>query len=161
MEEIQYQISNDANGNPLEGGKYYTLHLPPDIPARNFWSIIVYDNHTRLMIRTDQPWPSVHRQRKDFMINHDGSADVWFGPKAPDGKENNWVQTIPAKGWNLIFRLYGPFEPCFNRTWRPGEVEEVKSIGSLVPAAQETVLGKYHKMPVDLELGSDDHVPHC
>ena len=52
--------------------------------------------------------------------------DVWFGPKAPAGMEKNWVETIPGKGWFMILRLYGPLEPWFNKTWRPGEIEEVK-----------------------------------
>jgi hypothetical protein len=28
----------------LDGGKTYKVTLPPHIPARAFWSIIVYDN---------------------------------------------------------------------------------------------------------------------
>ncbi len=75
------------------------------------------------MIQTDQQFPSVSSQNKDVLINKDGSVDVWFGPKAPAGMENNWVQTIPGKGWFMILRLYGPLEPWFNKTWRPGEIE--------------------------------------
>jgi hypothetical protein len=37
----------------------------------------------------------------------------------------HWVQTIPGRGWNMLFRLYGPLEPSFNKTWRVGEVELV------------------------------------
>ena len=48
---------------------------------------------------------------------------MWLGPKAPPGMESNWVQTIPGKGWFMILRLYGPLEPWFNKTWRPGEIE--------------------------------------
>jgi Protein of unknown function (DUF1214)/N-sulphoglucosamine sulphohydrolase, C-terminal len=61
-----------------------------------------------------------------FMSNPDGSVDIWYGPTAPAGHEANWVQTIPGKGWNTMLRLYGPLEPWFDRTWRPGEVELVK-----------------------------------
>ena len=46
-----------------------------------------------------------------------------FGPTAPNGKESNWGQTVPGKGWNTIFRLYGPLESWFDQTWRPGEIE--------------------------------------
>ena len=53
----------------------------------------------------------------------DGSIDVWFGPKAPEGKEPNWVQTAPGTGWNVVLRLYGALEPFFDQTWRPGEIE--------------------------------------
>jgi hypothetical protein len=47
-------------------------------------------------------------------------------PQSPAGKESNWVQTWPGKGWNVILRLYGPLQPWFDKTWRPGESEEVQ-----------------------------------
>ena len=31
--------------------------------------------------------------------------------------ENNWVQTIPGKGWFMILRLYGPLD---RGSTRPG-----------------------------------------
>jgi hypothetical protein len=115
--------SLDANGNPFDGSKTYKLHLPAHIPAKDFWSVIVYDTQTRSMLQTDQRFPSVSSQNQDLQVNADGSVDVYFGPKAPAGKESNWVQTIPGKGWFMILRLYGPLEPWFNQTWRPGEIE--------------------------------------
>jgi hypothetical protein len=33
--------------------------LPPNIPEKNFWSIILYDNQTRSMLQTGQPYPKV------------------------------------------------------------------------------------------------------
>jgi len=125
-EETQIIFSFDSNGSPLEGGKNYRLHLPPNIPASNFWSVIVYDKQTRLIISTDQPWPSVHSQCSKLFVNPDGSVDAWFGTKPPEGKMNNWIKTIPGKGWNMIFRLYYPMPSWFDKTWQPGEVEEVK-----------------------------------
>ena len=125
-EELQYIATYDANGKALDGSRNYKIHLPPDIPASNFWSVIVYDNQTRLIIRTDQPWPSVFSSSKKLVVNRDSSVDVWFGPKAPHGNENNWIKTIPGKGWNMILRLYYPLEPWFDKSWRPGEIEEVK-----------------------------------
>jgi len=63
------------------------------------------------------------RQPIRLKVNSYGSVDVWFGPEAPHGMENDWVPTIPGKRWFMILRLCGPRDPWFNQTWRPGEIE--------------------------------------
>lgn len=113
----------DAKGNALDGGKTYKLRLPPNVPVKDFWSIILYSDQTRSQIQTDQRYPSVSSQTKGLKLNQDGSIDVYFGPKAPAGMETNWVQTIPGQGWNTVLRMYGALQPWFDKTWRPGEVE--------------------------------------
>jgi hypothetical protein len=115
--------ARDSNGNPFDGGKNYKLRLPPNVPVKDFWSVILYSNQTRSMIQTDQRFPSASSQTKGLQTNPDGSIDVYFGPKPPPGKESNWVQTVPGRGWNVVLRMYGALEPWFNQTWRPGEVE--------------------------------------
>lgn len=74
----------------------------------------------------NQPFPSKNSKRDKLMTNADGSVDLYFGPKAPAGKEANWTQTVAGKGWFSILRLYGPLEPWFDKSWQPGEIEEVK-----------------------------------
>lgn len=117
--------AKDSKGAPLDGGKSYRLHLPPDIPIKNFWSVIVYDNQSRAMLQTDQQFPSISSQRKDLRVNDDGSIDVYFGPEPPV-QNANWIQTVPGKGWNTILRLYSPLEPWFDKSWRPDEIELVE-----------------------------------
>ncbi|NOY42055.1 MAG: DUF1254 domain-containing protein [Planctomycetes bacterium] len=112
----------DSQDKALDGGKTYRLHLPPNIPAKDFWSITLYDNQTRSMLQTDQQFPSLGSSKKGVVANPDTSVDIYFGPKAPKGKESNWIQTVPGKGWNTILRLYGPLEPWFNKTWQPSEI---------------------------------------
>jgi hypothetical protein len=111
----------DSKGNFLDGAKNYTLHVPADAPAKDFWSFVVYDTQTRSMLQTSQPFPSKNNKRDDLIVNEDGSVDLHFGPKAPEGMERNWVETIPGKGWFALIRLYGPLEPWFDKTWQPGE----------------------------------------
>jgi hypothetical protein len=115
----------DAKGDPLDGSKTYKVHVPPNVPAKDFWSFTLYDNQTRSMLQTDERFPGIDNNKPGMIENPDGSYDVYFGPKAPEGQENNWVQTIPGKGWNTIFRLYGPLEAWYEKTWRPGEIELV------------------------------------
>ena len=122
----QYAVAmRDAAGQYLDGARTYRLHLPPHIPVKDFWSILVYDPQTRSMLQTDQQFPSLSSQKPDVAVNPDTSVDVYFGPTPPLGHEANWIQTIPGKGWWAGLRLYGPLEPCFDQTWRPGEIEMV------------------------------------
>ncbi len=116
----------DAKKQRLDGSKTYQLHLPPGIPAKQFWSLVLYDVQTRSMLQTDEPFPSIGSQKGGVVTNADGSVDVYVGPKAPAGKEGNWVQTWPGKGWSVILRLYGPLQPWFDKSWRPSEIEEVE-----------------------------------
>jgi len=115
----------DAEGSWLTGDNTYRIHLPKDVPANMFWSLTVYDNDTRSMIRNQHGRPlvgSVH----GAVANEDGSLDLYFGPSLPaDVPEANWVQTTPGKGWFVYLRLYGPEEPYFEKTWIPGDAERV------------------------------------
>lgn len=120
--------AEDSTGEWLDGGRGYQLHLPAGIPAKDFWSICVYDTQTRSLLRTETPYPSVHSRSGAVQPNEDGSVDVFFGPSAPQRREGNWIQTVPGKGWFLILRLYGPLQAWFDQTWRPGEVQPLAAV---------------------------------
>jgi hypothetical protein len=124
-ENAEHIVTKDSAGNMLTGEKNYRMHLPPDIPSCNFWSVIVYDSQTRLMIKTEQLWPSVYSSRRKLLVNHDGSVDVFFGPQAHVPADNNWIMTIPMRSWYSILRIYDPIEPLSDKIWKHGEIEEI------------------------------------
>ncbi len=113
----------DSNKQPLDGSKTYKLHLPPNPPAKDFWALTMYDNQTRSQLQTSQKFPTVGSQTKGIKQNEDGSYDIYFSPKPPKGYENNWLATVPGKGWFVALRMYGPLEAWIEKTWRPGEIE--------------------------------------
>lgn len=118
--------TRDASGQYLDGGKTYKLVIPLPVPAKLFWSITVYDTATRSQIATDQNGAAL---RSMFELKNPGDAktvELYFGPKAPAGKEKQWVKTIPNKGWFTYIRVYGPQGAAFNGSWKPGDFEEIK-----------------------------------
>lgn len=120
----QYALSfADKSDKPFDGALNYKLHVPANVPAKDFWSVVIYDPQTRSELQTSQPFPSKNNKRDNLIVNADGSVDLYFGPKAPAGKEANWIATVPKKGWFAIFRLYGPLEAWFDKSWQPGEIE--------------------------------------
>jgi hypothetical protein len=116
----------DATGSWLSGEHTYKIHLPKDVPAAMFWSLTVYDNETRSLIQNKLGRSlvgSVHGAKP----NHDGSFDIYFGPKLPEGViKENWVQTNPSQGWFAYLRLYGPEQPYFDKKWIPGDAEKLQ-----------------------------------
>ena len=115
----------DGEGVPLDGAKTYKLTVPADVPAKDFWSVVVYDSANRSMMQTGQEFPALSSY-SDLVANDDGTVDLYFGPKAPEGHEKNWVETDPAKGWTAIVRLYGPLEPFFDQTWKMNDFELIE-----------------------------------
>jgi hypothetical protein len=115
----------DGDGAWLTGGNTYKLHVPANPPAKQFWSVTAYDEDTRQMVINDQGRPDLSSRKEDLVKNGDGSVDVYFGPEAPEGKEANWVQTVPGEGWFAYFRFYGPTEPFFDKSWALPDFEKM------------------------------------
>jgi len=116
----------DSQKKPFDGGETYKLNIPADPPTGNFWAVTVYDPQTRSMLQSNQKHPTVGGDTEGLKKNDDGSHTIFFAPEAPEGYENNWVETIPGKSWFVILRMYSPLKPWINQTWRPGEVELVE-----------------------------------
>lgn len=118
--------AQDKNGDYLDGGKTYKVTLPAPIPAKDFWSFMVYSGQHRSMLETDQKLAGLDSNNHSVKPNADGSYTIWFGPKPPNGHEGNWIQTMSGKSFNCLLRLYGPLRPWFDKTWKPGDFEPVK-----------------------------------
>jgi hypothetical protein len=122
----QYIIAmRGGDGEFLDGDRSYKLTLPADIPQSRFWSVMLYDNQTRSMLQTGQPRPDVSSQTGKVAANDDGTTDIYIGPTAPDGREGNWLQTAPGKGFFVVLRLYNPLQSFFDKTWRPSEINPI------------------------------------
>lgn len=115
----------DKAGNNLDGGKTYRLHVPPNVPVQQYWSVTAYDRTTHALIK-DVSRASRASNSTEVLRNADGSVDIYFGPQAPAGKESNWVPTKAGGEFELLFRLYGPKKELFEKTWKLPNVEEVK-----------------------------------
>ncbi len=121
----QYYLmaTKDKNGKSLNGANTYRLNVPANAPVKLYWSATIYDRATHGLIR-DQKRASRSSQSKGLEKNADGSVDIYFGPKAPAGKEPNWVPTNPTGDFEILFRFYGPEKALFDKTWRLTDVEQ-------------------------------------
>jgi len=121
---LYMQTFKDKDGEMLIGSNTYRLHVPADVPVEQFWQIPVYDLSTRSMINNGQR--STITGTDDLRRNGDGSADIYFGPRAPAGFEQNWIKTSPGEGWFTMPRLYAPLEPILDRSWRWNDIERIE-----------------------------------
>ncbi len=120
-----YMIAfEDADGSPLVGDHSYKVNLPKDIPAELFWSVTLYEAENASGLDNGQPFPSLGKLDKPAK-NADGGMDVYIAPKAPAGKEGNWVATAPGRGFFAILRLYVPTAQAIDGSWKPGDIEKV------------------------------------
>jgi hypothetical protein len=85
-----------ADGSRFDGGKNYRLHVPPNAPAKQFWSVTLYDVDTRSFIVT-----------KELIADRSSRMDL----------VENWIPTVPGRGWFALFRLYAPTEAYFAKSW--------------------------------------------
>jgi hypothetical protein len=122
----QYLLGiRDADGDFLSGGQAYRVHVPANVPAANYWSMVLYDADTRSLLDNGQPFPSI-ASNSNLKPNADGSSDIWFGPAPPKTGSANWIKTIPGRGYFAGMRLYAPTQAFFDKTWKPDDIVKVK-----------------------------------
>ena len=115
----------DNTGKSFDGSKMYQLHLPANVPVKLYWSVTVYDSETHALV-PGMKYSSRASTTQGLQKNPDGSVDIYFGAKAPEGKESNWIPTDASRKFELLARFYGPEKPFFEKAWKMGDVIEVK-----------------------------------
>ncbi|MBB3696750.1 DUF1214 domain-containing protein [Flammeovirga yaeyamensis] len=115
----------DGDEEWLDGSNTYEIIIPKDVPAADFWSIAVYNNDTRCLIENESK-KSIVNNKREIKVEKDGSVKVFIGPECPKGYEANWVESNKGEGFFMYFRLYGPLESYYDKTWKMSDVNRVK-----------------------------------
>ena len=121
-----YMIAfNDKDGKALIGGRSYKVNLPPNIPAELFWSVTLYEAENASGLANGQPFPSLGKLNHPAQ-NADGSTTLYLSPKPPQNGQDNWLATVPGRGFFAILRLYAPSQAAIDGSWKPGDVQRVQ-----------------------------------
>ena len=116
---------NDSRGRALRGENTYRLHVPANVPVREFWAMTVYSLDSGALFR-DSTRPTLGSLDKGLSKNADGSVDIYIGPKPPAGKKSNWIFSPAGKTWFPWFRAYGPEKAFLDKTWKLPDIEKAK-----------------------------------
>jgi len=123
---MYFSAFKDIENTYFDGKNNYEMTIPGPVPMKLFWSVTVYDAFTRCLIETDLNRAAVRSHLDSPIQNEDGSYTIYFGPKSPEGKEANWVQTIPNRGWFTTVRLYGPNKEVFDGSWKLSDIKRME-----------------------------------
>ncbi len=115
----------DGDEEWLDGSNLYEFVVPANPPAKDFWSIAIYNNKYRNLIANAEG-NAIINSKMDLKIEDDGSVKVYVGPEAPTGYESNWVQSNVGEGFFAYLRLYGPTEAYYDKSWKMPDVRRVQ-----------------------------------
>ncbi|WNC74196.1 DUF1254 domain-containing protein [Thalassotalea psychrophila] len=115
--------SRDKDAVRLNGSNDYVLTVPKDVPAKRFWSVTAYSNDDATWF-DNQPKGGVDSASGQLKTNADGTTTIYFGAKAPKGKEGNWVPTTAGREYFLYFRFYGPTAAAYGE-WKLNDLVKV------------------------------------
>ena len=122
--QVYMATYKDGDGDWLDGGINYVLHVPPNAPAEAFWSLTAYEVSTRTLINNEYGIAD-RSSRMDLEVNDDGSVDIFIGPDKPAGdRAKNWIPTEAGRAWFPYFRLYSPKQAFLDRSWVLPNIEK-------------------------------------
>lgn len=108
--------ARDVDGEPLDARSSYKLHVPANVPVKQFWSLTAYDAKTAVFFE-NVAVTDISSLDEGLQYNKDGSIDLYVGPKAPKGKESNWIETNSDNNSIFLFRFYGPEAGAKDGSW--------------------------------------------
>lgn len=109
----------------LNGSHSYCLHVAANVPTSQFWAVDVYDAATGAFIR-ETPIVGLDSYKHDLKKNADGTVDIYFASKAPEGKQSNWILTREGKPFFVMFRIYGPQQGAVDGSWMLNDLEKMR-----------------------------------
>jgi hypothetical protein len=126
--QVYMTTKRDSEGRLFRADKTYRLHVPPNVPVGQFWSLTLYSEDTRRPYDnggTDQRSANLGSVTEGLRYNDDGSVDLFIGPSAPEGYEMNLMKTKGQDGWFIYYRLYAPLEPFFDKSFQMTDFERM------------------------------------
>ena len=90
-------------------------------PAKLFWSATVYDVATRCLIDNEQQRGDRGSRDADLGTTPTAPSTCTSARPPPPAGRRTGSRPSPAN-WFSYFRLYGPLEPYFDRTWKLADI---------------------------------------
>lgn len=129
-EEAMYPAYRvDAEGQPLDGSKRYTLHFKADEfpPVNAFWSVTMYDLPASLLVENPINRYLINSPMlPDLKRDADGGVTLYIQHESPGpDKEANWLPAPEGPFW-CAMRLYWPKEAALDGSWKQPKMEAVE-----------------------------------
>lgn len=127
VEAYYPSISVDENGHQLNGENTYSITFPHDNlpPAKCFWSLMMYDNNSKLMVHNSINRYSIGDRTKGLEYNNDGSLTLHFSKHKPEQNVSNWLPA-PGSDFYMLMRLYGPLDKVLKNQWEPAAILKIE-----------------------------------
>ena len=114
----------DADGDPLDGGASYRLHVTANVPVTQYWSMTCYNRDTHSFIR-DARWVGRSSQHLDCSGTQTDLLISTSVPRRPQSANPTGYQPIPTGRCEVLARFYGPEPALFDKTWQLPDIAKV------------------------------------